>query len=64
MCHRCKRKGHYKNQCRSKDIAEVNRELPEAQDSDLSIDYSFLGAVSHEEKCSWTTKLLLLGQEI
>ena len=50
-CHKCKRKGHFASQCFSKTVKAVTNEV--------SLNSSFLDAMTSESQTSWNTKLLL-----
>jgi len=50
-CHKCKRKGHFASQCFSKTV--------KATADELSLDSSFLDAMTSASQNSWNTKVLL-----
>ena len=50
-CHKCKRKGHFASQCFSITVKAVTDKV--------SLDSSFLDAMTSESQTSWNTKLLL-----
>ena len=59
-CHRCKRKGHYESQCRSRN---VQREENWGGGAASAIDAAFLGTMDSNQESTWRTKLLLSGLE-
>ena len=62
-CHRCKRKGHYESQCRSRVVADLQCEENCGGGADSAIDAAFLGTMDSNRESTWRTKLLLSGLE-
>ena len=56
ICHKCNRKGHFKNLCFSKTVAATSEEL--------SLDSAFVGNVSTSQPVSWNTTVLMKGKEV
>ena len=55
-CHKCHRKGHYKEQCLSKIVAVLHTE-----DSENTLESAFLGVLSTDGKAPWMVKLQISG---
>ncbi len=62
VCHRCRRKGHFKNQCFSRDVRELTGEDATGE-RENALDAAFLGAVNSDDAKAWTETVLLNGVE-
>ena len=55
-CHRCRKKGHYGTQCRTKHVSQVEAES--------TLESAFLDTVAANEELSWRAKVLVGSKEV